>query len=281
MRPTRMTFSSQLRAVALIALFGVLVFGCGSDGEKADGAGIDAPSARTPSTTLDVTYVVTGATEKGAKRALAPGSEIRLAFSEGQLRITAGCNSMSGAYRLDGSRLSVESLATTEMGCDQPLMEQDAWVAGLFAEPVRLTTGNDAAIISGDVVLTLADREQVSPDKPLVGTTWVLDSIGSGGPDGAASSVPQGVEASFRIAEDGTVTVNDGCNGSGGTVEVEEATIVWSQRDTELKACLDPGVRDVEAAVSEVLAGRTSFTLDEKVLRVTKGDRFLGFRASP
>lgn len=273
-----MTLSSQFRALALIALLGALLFGCGDSGDDA-GAGSDtSPTARTGQADPDVTYVVTGVTEKGEPRVLVPGSEIRLAFQDGRLGITAGCNSMSGAYRLEGTRLTVESLATTEMGCDQALMTQDAWVAGLFAEPVQLRTGNDAAIISGDVVLALTDREEASPDKPLTGTEWRLDSIGEGGADGAVSSIPQGVTASFTIGSDGAVEVFDGCNGGSGPVTVAGSTITWADRVQTLRGCSGAS-EEVARTVGEVLSGATTFTVEEKTLTITKGDRFLGFRA--
>lgn len=277
-----MTTSSRVRLAALLVLAATLVASCGSSGEDSAQPRATAPSASDP---LEATYVVTGVTEDGKPRSLVKGSEIRLAFADGQLRITAGCNSMSGAYRLDGTRLSVESLATTEMGCPQPLMEQDTWVAGLFADPVQLSTGTDAAIISGGVVLALADRETVSPDKKLVGTRWVLDTIGSSSDDesssdGSASSVGQGVEAYVVLKADGTVDVHDGCNGGSGSAVVAGDTITWGQRSQTLIGCTDPAVEQTQDAFARVLEGETRFRIDEKTLTVTKGGRFLGFHAA-
>lgn len=271
-RPTAMTNLRLLVASLVFAVLGVVLLSCGDSG------GAD-PGPADGSTTLDVTYVVTGVIERGEPRALVPGSEIRLRFDGDRLGITAGCNSMGGTYTLDGTRLTVADLATTEMGCAAPLMEQDTWVAALFAEPVQLTTGAEPTLISGDVVLTLADREQVSPDEPLVGTSWTLDSIGTGGADGAVSSVPEGVTASVNFEDDGSVRLFDGCNGGGGPVTVDGATITWGQIGFTLVGCSDPGVVEVSQAVHEVLTGSTTFTIEEKSLTITNGDRFLGFRS--
>lgn len=263
-----------LRALPVAVLL-LVVAGCGDEGGSTPIAPVDG--------SLDgTTYVVTGVTEAGRSRPLVEGTEIRLRFDDEQLSITAGCNSMSGRYELLDGMLTVESLATTEMGCDPARMDQDTWVAGLFAGPVELRTGTDASLTSGEVVLALADREQVSPDKPLEGTTWLLDSIGTGGPDGAVSSVPAGVVA-YLTLEDDSVSVYDGCNEGSGPVQVDpvqdgEGRIDFGDRVQTLRGCVDD--RQVVAnAIAEVLAGETTYTIEETSLRIIRGDSTLGFRA--
>lgn len=263
-----------LRALPVAALL-LVVASCGDEG------------GTTPVTPVDTgpdgtTYVVTAVTEAGKPRPLVEGTEIRLRFDDGRLSITAGCNSMSGRYQLADGTLTVESLATTEMGCDPARMDQDTWVAGLFAAPVELRTGTDARLTSNDVVLTLVDREQVSPDQPLTGTKWLLDSIGTGGPDGAVSSIPAGVVAHLTI-ENASVSVYDGCNEGSGPVQVDpvqvdEGRIDFGDRVQTLRGCVDDR-QAVANAVAEVLAGQTTFTIEEKSLRITRGDSSLGFRA--
>lgn len=272
-----MKFPSQLRSIALIGLLGALLFGCGSTG-KDGGPGGD-PYSAAPRQTLDRTYVVTGVTEDGKKRALVPGSEIRLSFKDGRLGITAGCNSMGASYRLEGTRLTVDGLATTEMGCDQPLMDQDTWVAGLFAGPVQFRTGDDAALISGDVVLALVDREQASPDKPLTRTIWVLDSIGTSGPDGAVSSVPSGV-VGYVVFSGDSAGLYDGCNEGSAPATVDGSEITFGDRTSTLRGCSGDGVEEVQQAFSDVLAGTAAFEIEENRLTLTNGDRTLGFRAA-
>lgn len=260
-------------ALAGLALLGALATACGSGGEE-PGDVTGGPGDQTGATT---TYVVTGVTAGGEDRPLVPGSEIRFTFDSGRLGIQAGCNSMSGEYALDGTTLQVGALATTEMGCDQPLMDQDAWVAGLFDGPVELVTGEDAAITSGDVVLTLADRREVHPDKPLVGTKWLLDSIGTGGDDGAVSSVPQGVVA-YATFEDGQVLLYDGCNGGSAPLTVQGDTLTVGDRTQTLRGCTG-ATAEVEKAVGEVFSDEVDFAITEDVLTLTRGDRVLGFRA--
>lgn len=265
---TRTTTTLALLPVLLVALAACGDQGKTDGGLKAGGDDLDG-----------ITYVVTGVTEDGRARPLVRDTEIRLRFADGQLGLSAGCNTMGGAYRLEGSSLTVEPLSMTEMGCDQPRMEQDAWVAGLFESPVQLTTGPDAAIISGGTVLSIADRETVSPDVPLVGTKWLLDTMIEGtGPDGAASSVPGDAVAYLEFRE-GKAFVYDSCNRGSGPAEVTGDAIVFGDRAQTLRGCKGDGRDQVQRAFSEVLAGETTFTIEEKSLRITGGDRALGFRA--
>ena len=152
--------------------------------------------------------------------------------------------------------------------------DQDAWLAGLFAGPVELVTGDHPAITSGDTVLSLADRRVVSPDLPLMVTWWQLDSLVDGE---LVSSVPRGVVAYLRFQ--GTeVEVYDGCNAGGGPAAVDGSQITFGDRTQTLRGCLG-SAGEVAESVAAVLSARTTFHIEERALQITRGDRTLGFRA--
>ena len=91
----------------------------------------------------------------------------------------------------------------TEMGCDPALHDQDEWLSQfLGSDPQIALDGDELTLTSGGVTITLLDREVADPDLPLVGTTWTVTSIISGD---AVSTVPDGAEATFEFADDGTV----------------------------------------------------------------------------
>lgn len=70
--------------------------------------------------------------ESGSMIPVVPGSRITAEFSNGQVGGSAGCNSYSGPYKLDGKGLSIGQLASTMMACDEPLMQQEsAFLAAL------------------------------------------------------------------------------------------------------------------------------------------------------
>lgn len=264
-----MTLRRALTVLALTIL--AALSGCGDEtGSGSVGGTVDEQPDGT-------TYVVTGVTEDDVPRPLVPGTEVRVGFDDGRLTVTAGCNTMSGTYTLDGTTLSVEPMSMTEMGCDPDRMAQDTWLAGLFAAPVQLVTGPRPTLTSGSTVLALADRRTVSPDLSLVGTKWLLDSIGSTGASGSVSSVPGGVVASATF-EDGQVLTFDGCNGGSAPLTVDGDRLVVGERVQTLVGCLDARA-EVSEAFNAVLAGTVRYSIEEQSLTLTKGDRTLGFRA--
>lgn len=196
--------------VTSVAGSGSAALGSSSGGAGDSGAG--AGAARLAGRTF-LSSSVTG-------HDLVAGSGISLAFdTDGRLVANAGCNTMSGSYRLDGGRLTVGDLATTEMGCDKPLMDQDGWLSDLLGAGLTATLNGDTLTLTGDgVTLHLTDRKVADPDRPLQGTTWRLDGIVSGtGPSSSVSSVPQGIAATLRIAG-GKIHFFDGLNDYDGPV---------------------------------------------------------------
>lgn len=262
--------SSWIRQVAVLATLALAV-GCGAETSNGDG---DARSGgRTP--IEGRTLVVTKVTDAGRPHEVVPGSQIRLELRNGSLRLNAGCNHLSGDYEIVGDTITVGPIGGTEMGCPPELMAQDTWLAGLFTEPVTIGE-SPLTLTAGDVVLELADRETVSPDAPLTGVRWVLDSLVSGG---SVSSVPQGVTAGLVIAEDGSVRLGTGCNRATGTVEINRDVITWRALAVTKKACADPAANSVERQVLGVLAGDTTYRIDEQSLTITNRDTgALGFR---
>ncbi len=207
---------------------------------------------------------------------MVPGTRITLAFRDGSLSAGGGCNAIGGAYTITGDRLSTAHLITTEMGCAQPLMEQDRWLAKLLSGSTMALAGDTLTLDDGTVRLTLLDREVAKPDKPITGTKWVLDGIVTGD---AASSVPTGVTASMRIV-DGRVELDTGCNTGGGPVTVTDDTLTFGAMALTKKACM-AGPAAVEAAVVSTLTGTVHYTIEADVLTIDAGTSGLVFRAAP
>lgn len=258
--------------LALVAVAAVcaLAAGCG-DETRDDGAGGDDVSLLSGRT-----LVVTGVTDGGKPHALVAGTQVRFTFDrDDKVGVSTGCNSMGGTYDLDGDRLVLSAMSMTEMGCPEPQMSQEAWLAELLGNPI--TVGSDPLTFTiGAVVLTLADREDVSPDLPLAGTHWSLDGMINGD---AASSVPAGMDAWLELTEDGTVTLNTGCNQGGGTVTVDDATLTFGPLATTRKLCkFNNGGQEVEQTMLAVLDGETAYSITEATLTITKGEQGLTFR---
>jgi heat shock protein HslJ len=234
--------------------------------------------AGTPPALDGRSFLSTSVTEGGEDRPLVAGTRIRLAFQGGNIGASAGCNTMSGAYRVVDGRLVVEGSGTTEIGCDPERHAQDDWLFGfLGARPTVRLAGNDLTLEAGDTIVRLLDREVAEPDLPLVGPTWTLDSIMV---MDTVSSVPGGVVATLSFTPDGTVAIASGCNSGGGRVEVGAGVLRFSELVQTDMAC--PGARgEVEAAMMAVLGAReVAYSIDASTLTLTAGDRGLSFRGA-
>lgn len=117
------------------------VSACGGTGETGAGAGAADLAGRS--------FVSTGVTG----HELVAGSEVRLIFSEDRVSVNAGCNTLTGAATWDDGVLAVdEHVATTQMACDDALMQQDDWLLAFLKSGPRLT-------VEGST-LTLGDESE-------------------------------------------------------------------------------------------------------------------------
>jgi heat shock protein HslJ len=188
---------------------------------------------------------------------LAPGTRITVTFDEaGTLSANAGCNHLSGDFTVEGSTLIVgEGLAMTEMGCDQARQDQDQWLANVLTDRPTLAVNDDSVTItSPGATLTLQNREVADPDWPLVGTKWQVDTVVSGD---TAGSMPSEVPVVITFADDGTLTVSNGCAGLAGSYEVAGDEITFG----ELAATKTEGNGKCPALAPPNLSGTLKGTL--------------------
>ncbi len=64
--------------------------------------------------------------------------EVRLRFEDGRLVVETGCNAGRGSVELDDSRLVAGPMMSTKMGCEAPLMEQEAWLFAMVEAKPRV-----------------------------------------------------------------------------------------------------------------------------------------------
>lgn len=204
-------------------------------------------------------FVATSVTENGRPRTMADGTTITLTFdADGRLLADAGCNGMQGTYRVTDGKLGVSDLSTTDMGCDPPRHEQDAWLADLLgAAPLMKLDGHDLTLTAGERAIVLLDREIAQPNSALEGPTWIVDTLLSAE---VASSMPAGVNATMVFAA-GTVSVDTGCNTGSGNYERSGDKITFGPISLTRKACAEPGLMEVEQTMVATLAGEATYDI--------------------
>lgn len=236
----------------LLALV-LAVTGCGDRG------GGSGPSARGDSPLRERTFLSTAVTENGSPHQLAGKTRVRMQFTgDDRLIADAGCNSMQGSVRVDGGRIEVSDLASTGMGCEQPVMEQDAWLGRLLSSKPSWKLDRDTLTVSSPTTeIVLKDRKVVEPDLALQGTKWTVDTLVDGE---VASSTPAAASAWLMFDKD-TVQVSAGCNSGSGSYSVSGNTLRIDAVATTRKAC-EPDVMSLENAVLAVLQGEVSYSID-------------------
>lgn len=241
-------------AAALAATAAVLT-GCG---QAAQAAGVDGH------TYLSVS--VDG-------RELVPGTVIRLQFREGRISANAGCNHLNGPYQWDGHTLAVSDLSTTDMACEPPLMDQDEWLAALLTSRPGLVRdgGNLVLTGTGGVAVTLGDREAVDPDRPLLATRWLVDTIVKGD---TASNLPGAPPAWIQFdqtapGEATKATGNTGCNEFSATAAVAGDSITLSDFAITERACHGDAAAMETAMVTVLQAGPLRYEIEADRLTLT------------
>jgi heat shock protein HslJ len=272
-----MIWGMRMRALVVVLAVSALVAGCGSsDGGS---SATTSPKAGKRGSLDGRTFTATSATEGGTPHPLVAGSVIEVAFDDGRVRASAGCNQMSGPYRLVGDALTLGSPAMTEIGCDTTLMDQDTWLVGVLARP--LTVSEDAAgitLTAGATVLVLAEEAEVAA-AALEQTVWTLDSLVDGD---AVSTPPQGAEVTL-VLQEGGISFRTPCDrGSAGAAIDEDAATVTISAAKLAGTGPDctPEVRALhDRAVALLADGVVAYRIDDRLLTLTRDGSGLVFRA--
>jgi heat shock protein HslJ len=275
MRPTHRRTSGT--SAALVAVAALLAAGCGAgddDGEGAGpGGGEESSSVTMEQETLEG-RTFTSTSVSGHE--LASQDPIRLAFEEGRLSASAGCNTMFGPYALDGDELAwTAEPATTLMACGDALDQQDRWLAELLAAGVTAASdGRRLTLTSGDVTIELADTSSRDLES-LLGRTWTAVATISG--DATASLPAEVTSPRLGVRPNGQARLSTGCNAGRTVVRVEGDTLTFGPTTTTRVACRPPA-RAVERTVLRVLDGTADrVTYDGSVLVVVRGEDGLVF----
>lgn len=200
------------------------------------------------------------------------GGPLTLSFADGRLSAHAGCNRGSGPADLADGHLSTQ-LATTMMGCPPPFGDADAWMGRfLEARPAWSLSADTLTLSTDATTVTLRDKAVVDPDRPLVGTTWRVDTLVSG--QAAMTSVAlEQARPTLTLNADGSVTGWTGCNTFYGRADIVGSTVTFAPVNTGGPACEgEPG--DIERSIVNVLNGPVEAIIDADRLTLNgaKGD---------
>jgi heat shock protein HslJ len=187
-------------------------------------------------------------------------------FKEGQVGGKAACNNYSGAYEIDGKKISFGMMRSTMMACPEPIMSQEmGYLAALEIAASFDVTADSLTLFDaqGEILVKFEVLEPAS----LTGTDWLLTSYNNG--KGGMQSVVIGTEISANFSEDGTMSGSAGCNSYSGSYESTEDTIsIGPIANTEM-ACMDPeGVMEQETQYLTALQNAAVYTIQDDLLEI-------------
>jgi heat shock protein HslJ len=189
------------------------------------------------------------------------------------------CNSYGATVEVDGDRLEVQDLMSTEMAClDDGAMESEAAYLDAFRLVDRFERDGGALVLTGaDVELRFDAQDVAEDDAAFEGTTWRLESIAEGqDADAAVSSV---VGDAFVAFDGEELTGHNGCNQFAGAYELEGDQLVVEDLGQTLIGCDGPE-GEQEAVVMAVLESGPTVRHDGMTLELTTPDgQALVFRA--
>jgi heat shock protein HslJ len=112
--------------LTIVFMAAALLAGCG-------GATKPDPAGQAPNGTYEIVDI-TGASQPATTGV--DSAHIKLTFGPATLTAATGCNTLTGRTRLDGERLTVTELVTTDLPCAEPFVAIQQWlVAFLESQP--------------------------------------------------------------------------------------------------------------------------------------------------
>jgi heat shock protein HslJ len=246
---------------------------------------IDTNPSTTPEPGDDLAALLAGKTylsQSTTGITLADGAVLRISFDDGRISVSGGCNGMGGDVTFEGDAMTVGPMMSTQMACDQPLMDQDSAVQAFLTAGTTVSVDGDTLVLTGtltgsEATITLLDREVADPDRPLADTAWTVTGVIS---SDAISSGWGSAVATLTIV-DGQAQVNTGCNTGFATVTVDEAagTIAFGPLALTKMMCDDDAMR-LEQEVSRVLTGTATYSIEAGSLTLMNGTDGLQFTDS-
>ena len=142
-------------------------------------------------------------------------------FDDGRVLAQARCNSISGQYRISDGRFRMDEAAQTEMGCPgDNRHEEDQWLSTFLTSGPDFEFANNRISLDSDTIqVELGPREEVQPNKPIVGTRWQLTHLTDGPAPGAPADPNSAVSASMAPPQTELTFDEDSVRGKSGCAE--------------------------------------------------------------
>ena len=218
---------------------------------------------------------------KGGMESNLATERITAQFSEdGRVSGNAGCNHYFASYQVDGDKLTLGVIGSTEMFCQEPegVMETESAFLKNLSNVAAFNIEGDRLVLLDQEGKKLLIFRHV-PEPTLTSHPWQLAAVGKN-EETPVSSITQQVRILFTEA--GRVSGNAGCNDFKGNYRVEDNRIQIGPLATTRKMC-KKSVMDVERDVLRGLEEAVTFHISsgQLVLQDESGAPVLIFIPAP
>jgi heat shock protein HslJ len=263
-----------LTIAALAALaYGVNATGCGWD----DSVDSLAATEGLPSTRADIEAHDWVLDLSDSSLSAESDNPVTLTVDRDEISGAGPCNAYRGTFELarDDS-VEISDVAVTRMACDPDTMDAEAeYLAALEdADHVKVDVDDegrddrDRLVLKGPDDLRLAFRSFDARDE-LAGD-WTITGVATGD---SIDSMLLGTEPTLSFSDDGTMTVDTGCNTGGGDWDLDGDAITLDSIRITLRACDEPrGAGNQEAAVLAALDAAERVEVTPGSLTLLDGD---------
>jgi heat shock protein HslJ len=195
-----------------------------------------------------------------------PARQVAVRFESGRLSGFSGCNNFTGSYQLDGDRLAIGPVASTQMACPEPgsTIEQafhralkGSWRIEVVGDNLTARTG------SGE---TLRFVREAPPQ--LTGVDWKVTNFNND------RHAVVGVIGESRLTlsfKDGQASGNAGCNNFHGNYQTDGGSIRFGPLATTRRAC-EESLMTQEREFLSALASAVTWSIDGNVLDMHRVD---------
>jgi heat shock protein HslJ len=192
-----------------------------------------------------------------------PANPITMTVEGTRVGGRAACNMYGGEITVVAGELRLGALSMTEMACEEPVMLSESAFLTAMAKVRGASGDGDRLTLVGPGVELIWDRMEAGPAAPLVGTTWILETIVVGE---IASTVPG--QATLLLRPDGTMAGSTGCRDFVGPwMDRADGTITLEPMMDAI-GCAEPlGTQGQH--VTRVLGGRPRASVDGQQLTLT------------
>lgn len=168
-------------------------------------------------------FISESVTENDTPKDLVEGTRISLGFTEDYPATCGSCFPRTLSAHLGCNFIRANDVAVhadhlefggvgvvTETSCGSGGYAQDDWLVGfLAASPVWALADSRLTLVNDGTEIVLLDRELANPDRPLIGTTWIVNTIVRGATVSSMHAKTKG-KAWLRI-DGNTFSASSGC----------------------------------------------------------------------